>query len=233
VTANRRFRKGWLPVRRRDFRSFREDTAFPVIAADRRLAGVIRVQDLHRALDNRGVLESVLVAADLARPSPSVALDGNVEHVLELLTDSGAELLPLVDEDEQVVGVVFASDVMDHYSRGLQKLCLASTLSRRRSFSVQTEGVELGHGMRLAEVHLPAAFFGRTLREAALRARFGVEVLYVLKGPHGMRKLAPPDMTLEAGDAMVIMAEASSLQAFLEETRAHVSPSPFEGDADA
>jgi len=232
-------------VVRRDFRSFPEDTAFPavvaealgtsqtafpVIASDGRLVGVIRVQDLHRALDDRGVLESVLVAADLAGPSPSVALGDNVEQVLELLTGTGAELLPVVDEDRRVVGVVFAADVLDHYSRELQKLRLASTLSRRRSFSVQTEGVELGHGMRLAEVQLPNVLYGRTLKEAALRARFGVEVLYVVKGSHGLRKLAHPDITLEAGDAMVIMAEASSLQTFLEKTRSQVSPSAFDGE---
>jgi CIC family chloride channel protein len=234
-------------VLRREYRSFAEDTTlpailaealgtsqttFPLVAADGRLAGVIRVQDLHRALDDRGVLESVLVAADLATPSRAVRVDDNVEQALEHLTEIGADLLPVVDSEDHIIGVLFAADVLDHYSRELQKLRLASTLSRRRSFSIQTEGIELGHGMRLAEVKVPGALQDRTLKEAGLRARFGVEVLYVLKGRHGIRKLAHPDLMLEAGDGMVILAEASSLQRFQEETKAWVPPSAFEGGDD-
>ncbi len=231
-------------VLRREYISFDEDaplptilaealgtsqTTFPLVASDGRLAGVIRVQDLHRALDDRGVLESVLVAADLAAPSQVVRVDDNVEQALELLTEIGADLVPVVDAEDRILGVVFVADVLDQYSRELQKLRLASTLSRRRSFSIQTEGMELGHGMRLAEVQVPRALQDRTLKEAGLRARFGVEVLYVFKGPHGIRKLAHPDLILEAGDGMVIMAEASSLQKFQEETKAQVPSSSFEG----
>jgi CIC family chloride channel protein len=204
-------------------------TTFPIVAADGLLAGVIRVQDLHRALDDRGALESVLVAADLATPCEVVRGEDNVEQALELLTEVGADLVPVVDAEGRILGVVFVADVLEQYSRELQKLRLASTLSRRRSFSIQTEGMELGHGMRLAEVQVPRALQDQTLKEAGLRVRFGVEVLYVLKGPHGIRKLAHPDLKLEAGDGMLIMAEASSLQSFQEETKAHVPRSPFEG----
>ena len=230
-------------VLRREYRSFDEDaplpailaealgtsqTTFPVVASDGRLAGVIRVQDLHRALDDRGVLESVLVAADLAIVCRAVREDENVEQALELLTEIGADLVPVVDAEDRIIGVVFVADVLDQYSRELQKLRLASTLARRRSFSIQTEGMELGHGMRLAEVKVPRTLQDHTLREAGLRARFGVEVLYVLKGPHGIRKLAHPDLMLEAGDGMLIMVEASSLQRFQEETKARVPQSSFE-----
>jgi len=50
-------------------------------------------------------------------------------------------------------------------------------------------------------------------------ALFAVEVLYVLKGVHRIRKLADPELVLEAGDHMVVMSEASSLQAFRERIR--------------
>jgi len=236
------FRVGGL--RQREFRSFDEDaplaeilaealgssqTTFPLVAEDGKLAGVIRVQDLHRALDDRGVLESVLVAADLATLTLPLREDDTLERALELLTEIGSDLLPVVDEEDRITGVVFLADVLEQYSSELQKLRLASALARRRSFSIQTEGVELGHGMRLAEVQVTAALHDQTLREAELRAHFGVEVLYVLKGPHRIRKLAHPDLKLEAGDGMVIMAEASSLLKFQGYTKALVPRSSFEG----
>jgi Trk K+ transport system NAD-binding subunit len=131
----------------------------------------------------------------------------------------------VVGDDGRLLGVVYASDVLERYSHELQKLRLASSLAQRRSFSIETEGVELGHGMRLAEVDAPAALRGRTLREIQLRSRFGVEVLYVLKGPYHIRKMADPDLAIEAHDRMVVMAEASALRAFLETMDAHVQQS--------
>jgi len=227
-------------VLRRDYRSFPEEsplpeilaealgssqTTFPVVDADGGLSGVIRVQDLHRALDDRGTLESVVVAADLATPARGVPRDTNLEEVLEILTETGADLLPVVEDGDRVVGVVLAGDVMDRYSHELRKLRLASTIASRRTFSVETEGMELGHGMRLAELEVPESLRGLTLREAELRARFGIEVLYLLKGPYSIRKLASPDLRLEEGDRMVIVTEAASLQAFRESTQARLTPS--------
>ncbi len=224
-------------VLRREFRYFPESaalpeifgealgsaqTTFPLVDPEGSLAGVIRVQDLHHALEDRSVLESVLVAADMVRETRSLHEDDNVEQALELLTETGADLLPVVGKNNVLVGVVLASDVMERYSHELQKLRLASTLSQRKSFSVQTEGMELGHGMRLAEMDVPEALAGQTLRELSLRANHGVEVLYVLKGPYRIRKFADPELDLEAGDRMVVVAEASTLREFQERTHAVV-----------
>jgi CIC family chloride channel protein len=227
-------------VLRRDFESFPESstlpailaealksthTTFPILGPEGELTGVIRVQDLHQALDDRGALESVVVAADLATPSRGVPPEATLEVALETLTETGADLLPVVEDSGRVVGVVLAADVMERYSHELRKLRLASTIASRRTFSVETDGMELGHGMRLAEVEVPPSLENQTLREAELRARFGIEVLYLLKGPYSIRKLAAPELVLEAGDRMVILTEASSLQGFRERTAARVTPS--------
>ncbi len=142
-------------VLRREYRSFPEDaplpgllgealgspqTTFPVIGPAGELAGVIRVQDLHRALDDRSALEGVLMAADLATPSRTLHEDDTVEEALDQLTETGADLLPVVDGQEKLLGVVLASDVLERYSHELRKLRLASTLAQRRSFSIQTDG---------------------------------------------------------------------------------------------
>jgi CIC family chloride channel protein len=216
-------------VLREDFQSFNENdtlpvvlsravgstqTTFPVLGPNGKHAGIIRIQDLHRALEERGALESVLLAADLAIPLPPVAKDDKLEHVLERLNQSGTDLLPVVDEREKVTGVILGGEVMKRYSHELQKLRLAATLVQKRSFSIRSEGVELGQGMRLAEVGVPDDCRGKTLREAELRRRFDVEVLYVLKGSYRVRKRASPDLPLEAGDRMVVMADAEALEAF-------------------
>jgi len=222
---------GVLDLLRRDYPSFREDTPLPIILAEAlgstetvfpvvteggQLSGVIRIQDIHKALDARGELGSVLVAADMASPIRAIGEDDSVERALDLLTEGGAEILPVIGSEERLVGVVFAGDVMERYAHELKKLRIASVLSQRRSFSVQTEGMEIGHGMRLVEVEVPKPFHGTTLKEAHLRGRFGVEVLFVLKGQYGIRKLAHPELTLDAGDRMLVMAEVSSLEALRE-----------------
>jgi len=192
-------------------------TTFPLVDGDGALTGVIHIQDLHGALDDREVLGSVLVAGDLADETPVLREHDTAERALQLLSESGADLLPVVDAEGRLVGVVLAGDVLERYAHELQKLRLAATIAQRRSFTVETDGVELGHGMRLAEEAVPPALMGLTLSEARLRARFGVEVLYLLKGPYRIRKLAGPDVTFEEGDRMVVMAEVSALQRFRAE----------------
>jgi CBS domain containing-hemolysin-like protein len=192
-------------------------TTFPLVDSEGHLSGVVRVQDLHRALDDRGALEGVLVAADLGSPVRALRETENLEQALEMLTDSGTDLLPVVDDQNRLMGTVFAQDVLGRYAHELQKLRLASTLAQRKSFSMLTDGLELGHGMRLAEVEVAPSMVGRSLRDLQLRPRHGVEVLYVLKGPYRIRKLADPDLSLDLGDHLVVMAEASSLLAFRQE----------------
>lgn len=187
------------------------ETTFPVVTEEGTLSGVIRLQDLHRALDAQGALESVLMAADMARPVQAIAAEESVEGALDLLTESGTDLLPVVERDGKLLGVVEAGEVLERYAHELKKLRIASILAQRRSFSIRAEGLELGHGMRLAEVGVSESLHGQALRETELRARFGIEVLYVLKGPYRLRKVAHPDLVLEAGDLMVVMAEASAL----------------------
>lgn len=216
-------------VLRREFQSFREDatlpevlskavgssqTTFPLLAPGGTLAGVIRIQDLHRALEDRGALESVLVAADLATSIPALKESDTLENALALLNQSGTDLIPVIDLEQKLVGVVLAGDVMERYAHELQKFRLASTLSQRRSFSTRTEGIELGQGMRLGEVPVPENCVDLTLREAGLRRKYGIEVLYVLKGPYRVRKMASPGLKLEEGDRMMVMAEVDSLQRF-------------------
>jgi CIC family chloride channel protein len=187
-------------------------TTFPLRARGGELVGAIRIQDLHRALEDRGTLEPVLVAADLATSIPSLKETDTLENALELLNQSGTDLIPVVDAEGKLLGVVLGADVMERYAHELQKLRLASTLVQRRSFSHRTEGIELGHGMRLAEVPVPEDCLNKTLQEAGLRRRLGMEVLYVLKGPYRVRKLASPELKLEEGDRMMVMAEAETLQ---------------------
>ena len=232
-----------LDLLRRDHASFQEDTplpailaealgstetTFPVVTEDGRLSGAIRIQDIHRALDAQGALGSVLVAADMANPIRTIGEDDSVERALDLLSEGGAGLLPVVDREDKLLGVVLASEVMERYAHELKKLRIAATLSQRRSFSVQSEGMELGQGMRLAEVEVPKSLHGKTLGEAEIRRLHGVEVLFVLKGPYGIRKLAHPDVALEAGDRMLVMAEASSMEALRVGLQTDAVPAPRE-----
>ncbi len=227
-------------ILRKDFRSFAENAplpgvltqalgstqnTFPVVGSEGELVGVIRVQDLHQALDDRSALESVLMAADLAEETRALRTEDNVEQALQMLTATNADLLPVVDARDVVVGVVLAADVMERYSRELQKLRLAHTLAGKRSFKFETQGMELGYGMRLAEVPVPEKLAGRTLRDLNLRQEFGVEVLYVLRAPYRVPTFTNPSLVLQLGDRMVIVAEAESLRKFEERTGSRATES--------
>jgi CBS domain-containing protein len=73
---------------------------------NRRLRGGVRLADLVRA-DAGADLADLLEAAQTVRP------DAELEEVARLMTDFDLTVVPVVDENEQVVGVITVDDVLE------------------------------------------------------------------------------------------------------------------------
>jgi CBS domain-containing protein len=72
----------------------------------RRLKGAIQVVDLIRA-------ESGAALGDIARAAKSVRPNADLEEVARLMTDFDLTVVPVVDETEQIMGVITVDDVLE------------------------------------------------------------------------------------------------------------------------
>lgn len=82
-------------------------TAVYVMAADRRLLGGIALADLLRA-EPETALDTLVNSGD-ARVEP----DAELEEVARLMSDYDLNAVPVVDESEQMIGVVTVDDVLE------------------------------------------------------------------------------------------------------------------------
>jgi CBS domain-containing protein len=85
----------------------------------RRLKGAVQIVDLVRAEPGTGVNE-------IARAPRSVRPDADVEEVARLMTDYDLTVIPVVDNEQQILGVITVDDVLE----------LVLPRSWRRSFRV-------------------------------------------------------------------------------------------------
>jgi len=81
---------------------------YPVVNADRRLVGVITIQELKNGLGAPGITDW-LVASDLMQPVPdTIAQDAPLDEAVTRMREQGLEYLPVVAgaEDPRLVGVL-------------------------------------------------------------------------------------------------------------------------------
>lgn len=96
---------------------------FPVITADGRLVGVITKGDLLRALQaalaDPGVWDQPVtrwMAHGVLALRPADSLETAIAHMV----DSGLRSLPVIDEEDRVVGVVSRNDLMAAVEREMR-----------------------------------------------------------------------------------------------------------------
>jgi len=87
----------------------------PIVDDDRRLVGIVTEFDLLAALD-RGLLLSELTAQQIMTGVPiSVRKDMDAQRLIHLLKTNHLIRVPVVDQDDRLVGVVARRDILRSY----------------------------------------------------------------------------------------------------------------------
>jgi len=89
---------------------------FPVVDANSRLVGLVTLDDL-TALAAEPDLDQLVCATDIMRPSVTLRRHELVSRALELMTSIGVRELPVVDDDDRVLGLVDEAAIAHEYVR--------------------------------------------------------------------------------------------------------------------
>jgi hypothetical protein len=152
-------------------------------------------------------LESLIIAGDMAESSyPILRERDNLDMVMKLFTQENVNELPVISEN-QLVGSVRKSDVLELYHQEIMKRDLPGSFRSVLASATRNQSIYLGDGYLMAEVEVPPYFLGKTVREMDVRNQYGVDVLLI----HPAKKsgkysptLVPPDYRFSAGDAFLI-----------------------------
>ncbi|MCZ6573354.1 MAG: chloride channel protein [Planctomycetota bacterium] len=184
-----------------------------VVTGEGALRGAIHLHDLKNYL-GEDTLSAAIIAADLAVPVPRVTGEKTLAEILDIFDDPDLNEIPVVDDNDQLLGVVDRRDVIAALS---VEVLHRGTL---RAKFVMPEGdthyVEIPPGHQLARVPVPEAFVGKTLGSTDFRRLTGLNVLTIVRRGNGREKriLPAPELVLEAGDDLVLLGPAEAIHEY-------------------
>ncbi|MGC8769302.1 chloride channel protein [Calditerrivibrio sp.] len=95
--------------------------SFPVVDNENRLVGVLRFEEIREFVFEEG-LEELVVASEICdKDAPTVIKENNLAEAIELIGTRNVELLPVVDEENRVIGIVTRRDIIATYNKEMLK----------------------------------------------------------------------------------------------------------------
>ncbi|MFI9353891.1 CBS domain-containing protein [Streptomyces lydicus] len=89
----------------------------PVVDADDRVIGVVSATDLARARRGAPGSGELTAGAVMSAPARTVRADDSVVRAARLMSASGIERLPVVDEEARLIGMLTRRDVLRIFAR--------------------------------------------------------------------------------------------------------------------
>ncbi len=182
-----------------------------VLDADESMIGALSMQEIRRLIVESDALRLIAVAGDLVdRHRPTVRMNDNLDVVMQLLNHADIDGLAVVDDSDprKLLGIVRQRDVNHARQQALLERDLAGSMSSTVNILGQVRQVDVGDGYVVQEIPAPHSFLGQTIRQLALRPRFGVQVIFVRsrQDETGNRRLdvPHPDTEIREGDTLII-----------------------------
>ena len=206
------------------------DEHYYVVDDRKHLVGKISIHDVKDVLHEEG-LEKVLLAGDVSTPVEyRVYRDDNLEDCLVDLGREDSADLPVLYSAEHptLVGVITRRAIFEVYNREVlhqEDLGIKLVTGEAR----MRDTVELPETYKVQVLTPPDSYYGQTLKELALRQRFGVSVLAVKRrGLLGSTRneLPDPDRPLVVGDRLIIVGHVADLGRLLAAVNPDAFPAP-------
>ncbi|MCX8083699.1 MAG: chloride channel protein [Calditerrivibrio sp.] len=91
--------------------------SFPVVDPMNKLVGVLRFEEIREFVFEEG-LENLVVASEICdKDAPTVTSNNTLAEAIELIGSMNVELLPVVDEEKKVTGIVTRRDIISTYNK--------------------------------------------------------------------------------------------------------------------
>ena len=155
---------------------------FPVLDNDKRIVGIISINDLKELIFEKDALSSLLIAGDLAHIKfEALTLEDNCKTALEKLRKYHFEGIPVVESQssKKIIGMIWRNDIQDAYQKEINRLELSKNIASSISMKEEIKNIHFMEGYSIAEVKVPNSFIGKSIKDINIRSKFGVDVLSI------------------------------------------------------
>jgi len=193
-----------------------------VLDAERRLHGVVTAEEIRPVMRDPAALEALVIAEDLAVGDgiPRLDPDDSLADVMKYLESYRGEV-PVV-EDGKLVGVVWPEDVIERYNDEVFMRDMAGSMASTVVPSSLPHPIAAGGGTSVAEVMVPAAFVGRSIRDMNVRGTYGVSILMIRhangEGTERLTTTPSADYVFAPGDILLVLGPDEKVRALRRQT---------------
>ncbi len=193
-----------------------------VVDDDMRLIGTVALKDVRELLLELDSLGDLVLVEDVIQSDVAFVLPtDNLDLAMHLFGRTHREELSVCDDPEsrRLVGVISRDALIGAYNRRIFHTDLTGGFGSIVDAVGSGRSVEVVGGVHLAELEVPFSIVGRTLRQADVRRRWGVEVVLIhtavttgesLEGRPG--RLPAPEVRLRPGDRLLVMGTLEAIE---------------------
>ena len=183
------------------------------------ISGIITESELRSIITEYDSVREMLVAKDISRSQViTVKENDNLEYVLNLFGKSNVDQFPVVDNENQICGVIYRKDLINAYNRETIKLNLADGFAKELKSIHQDDTAKVAEGYSIFERNTPKDFIGKNLIELQLRKDYGLELLMVKQRKNFLSEeneeviIPAPDYKLREHDILVLFGADEKIE---------------------
>lgn len=170
--------------------------SFQIVDGENNYIGCFSLNQLKNLLEEKAILDSFVIAEDLAVTDIRLEYEDNLEKAMKIFGRTDAAEIAVL-QNRKFVGVVKRKDVIEAYNHEIMKREAAAGLVQKLKFTPTTKSYDFGSGYKIMELEAPPAFWNRSLKELDLKARHRIDVLLI------KRKFPPQTLTIPSASELI------------------------------
>ncbi len=193
--------------------------AFQIVDPENNYVGCFSLNQLKKVVLQKELLDSLIIAEDLAVPGIHIQYEDNLEQAMEIFGREDVAEVPLL-KDKKFLGVVKRKDVIEAYNNEIAKREAASGLIQKVKFTHLTKIVDIGKGYRIMEMDAPRSFWNKSLKELNLKALYQIDILLIKRTyPPQTVTLPSAEEVLNKGDLLVIAGHSENIDKLIRQSK--------------
>ncbi len=186
--------------------------SFQIVDSDNNYVGCFSLNLLKTSVLQKDLLESIIIAQDLAIPDIKIDFFANLEQAMEILgREDVAEISVL--KNKKLIGVVKRKDVIEAYNHEISMREAASGLVQKLKFTHQTKTTDIGKGYQITEIDAPPSFWDKSLKELNLKALHRIDILLIKrKFPLQTITLPSANEIIKKEDTLILVGHEDNIK---------------------
>ncbi len=192
-----------------------EQHLFPIVnnEEEKKLIGVVTIDNLKFIFEEElsPMTQELMVAKDLMTPIESIVIGSNIITALEIFAKSDYSVLPVVDDDKKLLGLLSEHRILRIYNNEYRKNEIAKVILKNQGLKQGVDGIHIGNSMYITEITPPKHTINRSLKEIQFRNKYNLEIVLIKQNEN--KKIFPTgNYILQPNDQLMVLGSAENIR---------------------